>query len=273
MCRKLVPLACIAAFALVPIAVEAESPTEPVKPLLHAHAHNDYLHERPLLDALEHGFTSVEADVFLVDGQLLVAHEEKALRPDRTLSGLYLDPLRKRARGNGGWLLDRGLAVTLFIDVKSDAEKTYVALDRLLAGYEDMLTTVDDGKLETRAVSVVVSGNRAIETISTQKKRYAAIDGRFSDLDSTQPAHLLALISDNWRNHFQWSGDGPFPDEQREKLQKIVKKAHEHGRRVRLWATPESPAVWKELLAAGADLINTDDLQRLEDYLRKTVKE
>ncbi len=43
-------------------------------PLARAHAHNDYRHHRPLLDALAHGFTSVEADVFLVDDQLLVAH-------------------------------------------------------------------------------------------------------------------------------------------------------------------------------------------------------
>ena len=25
-------------------------------PLIHAHAHNDYEHKRPLLDALDHGF-------------------------------------------------------------------------------------------------------------------------------------------------------------------------------------------------------------------------
>ena len=39
-------------------------------PLLHGHAHNDYLHPRPLLDALDQGFCSVEADIFLVDGKL-----------------------------------------------------------------------------------------------------------------------------------------------------------------------------------------------------------
>lgn len=43
-------------------------------PLVHAHAHDDYEHKRPLFDALDRGFCSVEADVHLVDGQLLVAH-------------------------------------------------------------------------------------------------------------------------------------------------------------------------------------------------------
>ena len=37
----------------------------PVRGLPRAHAHNDYMHERPLYDALSHGFGSIEADVFL----------------------------------------------------------------------------------------------------------------------------------------------------------------------------------------------------------------
>jgi len=51
---------------------------EPVQALRGAHAHNDYQHERPLLDALAHGFQSVEADVFLVEGKLLVALNRNA---------------------------------------------------------------------------------------------------------------------------------------------------------------------------------------------------
>ncbi len=47
------------------------------EPLPQAHAHNDYEHERPLLDALSHGFCSVEADIYLVDGALLVAHDRE----------------------------------------------------------------------------------------------------------------------------------------------------------------------------------------------------
>ena len=65
-----------------------------VSPLPNAHAHNDYEHNRPLFDALDHGFTSVEADVFLVDGKLLVGHDREALKPERTLDSLYLAACR-----------------------------------------------------------------------------------------------------------------------------------------------------------------------------------
>jgi hypothetical protein len=70
-------------------------------PLIHAHSHNDYEHPRPLLDALDHGFCGVEADIYLVDGQLLVAHDRDKVKPERTLQALYLDPLRER--GEAEW--------------------------------------------------------------------------------------------------------------------------------------------------------------------------
>ncbi len=46
-----------------------------VEPILVAHAQNDYLHDRPLVEALENGFTSIEVDVYLRrSDRLLVAH-------------------------------------------------------------------------------------------------------------------------------------------------------------------------------------------------------
>src|SRR5437773_8402832 len=92
-----------ALFAIV-VNQSAAQPT----PLIHAHAHNDYLHARPLLDALDHGFCSVEADIYLVEGQLLVAHDRDKVKPDRTLQSLYLDPLRERVRKNGGRVYPNG---------------------------------------------------------------------------------------------------------------------------------------------------------------------
>ena len=54
-------------------------------PLVRAHAHNDYVHGRPLLDALDHGFCSIEVDVFEQDGTLLVAHNLRDVRSEKTL--------------------------------------------------------------------------------------------------------------------------------------------------------------------------------------------
>ncbi len=238
-------------------------------PCPRAHAHNDYLHDRPLLDALDNGFCSVEADIYLVDDELLVAHTRRELSPERTLRSLYLDPLRLRVKRNGGSVHGDGQVATLLIDIKSDGETTYRALDKLLAEYSDVFSSVENGQLHERAVTAIVSGNRATDIIAADSPRYVGIDGRLSDLESDQPAHLLPLISDNWGQHFRWRGDGEMPKADREKLERVIEQAHQKDRRVRFWATPDRPEVWRALRDAGADLINTDDLQGLSRFLRQ----
>jgi glycerophosphoryl diester phosphodiesterase len=253
----------------VEIAAAAEPMKSPV-PLVRAHAHNDYEHQRPLLDALDHGFCGVEADIWLVKGKLLVAHDRNKTQPERTLEGLYLEPLRQRVQQNGGRVYRDGPPVTLLIDIKSDGEMTYAALREVLKRYTDMLTEFRTNQTKTNAITVIISGNRPRETIRTQTVRYAGYDGRLIDVDSGEAAHFIPLISDNWRQHFKWLGIGPMPQPEREKLRSIVARCHAAGRKVRFWATPDKPEVWKELFDGGVDLINTDDLGGLQKFLPST---
>ena len=54
------------------------------------------------------------------------------------------------------------------------------------------------------------------------------------------------------------------------KLERVIDQAHAKNRRVRFWATPDNPKVWAALRDAGVDLINTDDLQGLSQFLRSS---
>lgn len=240
---------------------------DPPKVLPQAHAHNDYHHPRPLFDALEHGFASIEADVYLVDGQLLVGHDLWELRTDRTLESLYLKPLRDRVDANDGSVYGDGSELTLLIDVKSDGPTTYSALSKLLTNYARVFSSVTDDKFQPAAIRVVISGNRPTEMIAAENPRYAAIDGRFPDLDSKQPSHLIPLVSENWRGHFTWNGKGEMPAAERKKLREFAARCHAQNRRLRFWATPETPECWSELLDAEVDLIGTDRLDELSAYL------
>jgi hypothetical protein len=246
--------------------------SQAVVPLRQAHAHNDYEHKRPLFAALDNGFCSVEADIFLVDGELLVGHTRQDLRPERTLQKLYLDPLRERIKANGGKVYPGGPTVFLLIDVKTEARPTYAALAKVLAKYADILSVAQGDKFEAKAVTVVVSGKCDREGITAEKVRYAGIDGRPPDLDATVPGHLIPWVSARWGSLFQWKGDGPMPEAELAKLRDFVAKAHKHGRLVRFWATPESPVFWEQLLAAGVDLINTDQLPELRKFLLDRAK-
>jgi hypothetical protein len=232
------------------------------------HAHNDYEHKRPLLDALDQGFASVEADVWLTKDGLLVAHTPFGLKAERTLQALYLDPLRARVRANGGAVLKDAPRFYLLVDVKSEAKAAYAELAKVLAGYADILTVTRDGKTERKAVTVVVSGNCDRDTIAKEAVRYAAIDGRPADLDGTAPADLIPWVSASWGSQFRWDGTGAMPDAERARLKEYVGRAHKAGRMVRFWATPETPALWRELVAADVDLINTDRLAELRAFLQ-----
>jgi len=241
-------------------------------PLRNAHAHNDYEHERPLLDALDHGFCSVEADVWLVDGALLVAHNFNEVKSERTLEALYLDPLRERVKQNEGTVYKRrpGVRVpefVLLVDVKSAAEPTYDRLVEVLENYEEMLTSYAQTSMERRAVTVIVSGNRAIGKMFATPKRIAGYDGRLPDLRSGASTFLMPLVSENWTKAFRWNGEGEFDGRDRARLKGYADEAHSQGRRIRFWGTPDRPEVWRELLAAGVDLINTDDLAGLQKFL------
>ncbi|MFJ3672676.1 phosphatidylinositol-specific phospholipase C/glycerophosphodiester phosphodiesterase family protein [Streptomyces sp. NPDC090106] len=254
-------------------ALAGEHPHGP-RPLWRAHAHNDYEHPRPLLDALDHRFGSVEADVFLVDGQLLVAHEVTDLDPARTLESLYLAPLAARVRANRGSVY-RGHRhpLQLLVDIKTEGAATYLELDRQLRRYRHLFTTYAHGRVRPGAVTAVVSGDRAARTpMEAQTVRHAFYDGRLSDLGSPAPASFISLISDNWTLNFSWQGVGEFPAAERARLRSLVDAAHARGRQVRFWATPDlagpaRDALWAELLAAGVDYLNTDDLAGLEAFL------
>jgi hypothetical protein len=232
-----------------------------------AHAHNDYYHQRPLFDALQGGFVSIEADVFLVEGKLLVGHYAHELRPERTLASLYLEPLRKHIEASSGRVFEGGERLTLLVDFKTDGAAAYGALAKLLERYDGVFFDMKDGKLGPRAVDVVVTGDRPIDEITRDKQRRVAIDGRLADLAGNAAKELIPLVSESWTSHFSWRGNGPMPAAERERLREIVEKVHTQGRKLRFWATPDASAVWSELKAAGVDLIGADDLEALHKFL------
>jgi hypothetical protein len=275
--RRLVP--CLAAVVLLaapaalvrgsPRAETAEQTRDAAVILQRAHAHNDYEHARPLLDALSYGFCSVEADIWLVNGALLVAHDRGGVDAAKTLDALYLRPLWERYQANGGHIYPQPAAFTLLIDVKSSGAETFRALDRELAGYTAMLTTFTDDSTTLGAVTVIVSGNRATDVILSSSPRRAGIDGRLADLDGPLNRNQMPLVSDNWILTFGWMGAGAMPAAEAAKLDDIVARAHQRGMRVRFWGTPQSEAVWSRLYDAGVDLLNADDLGGLARVLRK----
>jgi hypothetical protein len=237
-------------------------------PLPNGFAHNDYCHPHPLSDALENGFTNVEADIFLIDGKLIIAHVFPYFKSDRTLESLYLKPLLEKITQNKGKVLTGyNSPITLLIDIKTKARPTYRALKPVLEKYRSILSTYDNGKMTYRAVTIVLSGHKPYSLIKKEKNRIAFIDEDLSKLRYNQVNNnVMAMASCNYSDIMDWDGTGSISNEERNALCAYVLLAHNMGLKVRLWASPEKEVVWDELLSCGVDLINTDQLVALKNY-------
>lgn len=250
---------------LCPLIVSAQT-----TPLPNAFAHNDYIHHRPLFEALDDGYTNIEADIFLMnDDNLVVAHMFPYFRQERTLERLYLQPLKQRVQQNGGWVYKNyQQPVILMIDIKTGATNTYAALEKLLDRYSDILTHYDDGVVKPGAITVVISGHKPYLAMAQERHRLAFIDqdlrrGTRDTLDEK----FYVMSSCKYSKLMQWKGNGPMPAADSIKLTRYVGWAHRYRRKVRLWASPEKRAVWAKLLSCGVDLINTDKLGDLRSFL------
>lgn len=237
------------------------------QPLKNAHSHNDYKQKHPLTDALKNGFTSVEADVFLINGSLVVAHTHPFLNRV-SLEELYLKPLKDSVSKHQGRVYENfPEPFILLIDIKSDAEKTYKALIPLLERYRSILTECVDGKITNHAVTIILSGHKPYEILQSEKHRLAFIDQSLLNLNENIPAALCSLASAKYSSVIHWNGKGEMTLEDKKKLMQLTHNAHAQGKKVRLWATPENKNTWKQLLKCGVDLINTDKLEELRVFL------
>ena len=238
-------------------------------PLANAFAHNDYCHQHPLFDALENGYTNIEADVFLENDELIIAHVNPFFRSGKTLESLYLQPLATRvAQNNGRVYKDYAEPVILMIDIKTGAGNTYKAIEQVLEKYKFMLTSYDHGVVHNGAITVVLSGHKPYKLLKSQDTRLAFID---EDLQKTtrdtSAVNVYTMSSCKYSKLLTWSGVGLIPVNQHQRLCYYVTMAHRFGKKVRLWASPENSIVWNELLKCGVDLINTDKLATLKIFL------
>jgi len=260
---KAIALSLIFIFCLL-----ASPANSQVKPLRNAHAHNDYKHKHPLCDAMRCGFMSFEADVFLKNGKLIVAHLSPFLKY-KTAEELYFKPLYDSVIKNKGSVYASGTSpVILLIDIKSDAGKTYEALKPLLEKYAAMLTWAANGTVHQGAVTVILSGHKPYAALQQESHRLAFIDQPLLNVaEPAKDSSVYALASCKYSSVMSWKGKGDIDKAEENKLKALVALTHSQGKKVRLWASPENKEVWEMLLKNGVDLINTDELEELKIFL------
>ncbi|KAL8770768.1 MAG: hypothetical protein Q9209_003635 [Squamulea sp. 1 TL-2023] len=272
------------------------------------HSHNDYWRHVPLFDALAAGCTGVEADVWLepeMKDDLYVGHTRKSLKPARTLSSLYVEPLLTILNDmntpsnisltpdndttktiSGVFDKSPNQSLTLLIDLKTSSESTFPivlsALQPLIK--QNYLTTWSKEKgLIPGPITVVGTGNTeftsAILAPENSDPRFIFFDAPLATLASLHPKDKNDYNTNN-SYYASVSYDAQigkpflgsmFPTQVR-KVRRQIEAAKEKGLVSRYWDTPTWPkatktGVWDVLVKEGVGVLSVDDLEGVKGFL------
>jgi alkaline phosphatase len=225
-----------------------------------AHSHNDYEQKMPFWLAYNHGFGSIEADIFLLNDSLYIAHDTIELKARRTLEAYYLQPLAKVVSKNRNYpYADSTRHLQLLIDIKTDSIHT---LDKLISVLQTYPALINN-----RMIKFVITGNRPDQSLFTSYPSFVSFDGELFKNYSKEALTRISLLSDDFKNYVQWKGAGtPTPNELAV-LTTAVNKAHQLGKPVRFWDSPDFINAWKQFIHLGVDYINTDHIPELSSFL------
>ena len=247
--------------------LSGQSQIESTIPIPYGHAHNDYEHSRPLLDALDAGFTSIEVDLHFIKGEFYVSHDRPLrLDKEKTLEKLYLQPLQNRFDSLGSIYPGYRQRVYLMLDLKTNDPSIFESLKKEILPYKDLFCYFD-GTFERPAPMVLfISGHRPVDAILADSMRLLRLDGRPDDLGKGIPSSWMPIVSDQYLNHSKWKGRRDLPEADRVHIAQLIYQTHQEGKELRFWNLPANIKVWNTYLKLGLDWINTDDLIGLQTF-------
>jgi alkaline phosphatase len=223
-----------------------------------AHAHNDYLHPIPFYNAYNAGFGSIEVDIFPVNGILLVAHSKKEIMLQNTLKSLYLDPLLKELQTINLHQLK------LLVDIK---ENYKLSLDLLMWEIEPLKQYLSTPQ-ESKSLIIVISGTRPPPAEYKNYPTYIFFDDNFILKHSTEEWVRVGLISRPFNKISEWKGKGDMNRKDKKRIRGMIDSVHSAGKPFRFWAAPDTKTSWKLQKKLNADLIGTDRIDELANFLR-----
>ena len=224
-----------------------------------AHSHNDYKNNIPFYRAYEKGFGSIEADVYAVKGQLMVAHDKKEITASRSLKILYTDPLIEKLKH------DQQRRLRLLIEIKEDYKAVLPLVIKELQPLEQYFAYEGHaGRL-----SIVMTG--AVPPANELNDYPAWLSFDVDHLDGFTPTQFkkIGLVSFPFGKYVKWNGKGVLNKEEISRVKAAIDSVHNLGKLIRFWETPDTKSSWLALIRLGVDVIGTDSIEQLGDFLNK----
>ena len=231
---------------LLPLSLAAQQPVI-------LHSHNDYNRIAPFWEAYSQHCRSIEADIYWHEGQLLVGHDLKDLKPENSFLRMYVDPIVRtfRANGNRMWpgSQDR---LQLMVELKSATEPTLTEVIKLLEQFPDVFGSPD-------GVTIAITGNTPAKEHFCDYPAWIGYDGDVRETYTPEQLERVALVSNYFRLFAKkWNGKGRMTEPELDAVNKAIAKAHSWGKPIRFWGAPEGTTAYFTFWKLGADFINTD---------------
>lgn len=224
------------------------------------HAHNDYQQPFPFWQAYQNRFGSIEVDIFLQNGQLLVAHEASELDTSKTLEKLYLQPLLSAIKTN-----HEKQELILLIDIKTEAIPTLQILIELLKNYPEI---TGDPNLK-----LTISGNQPEVSQFQDYPSFIWFDANPEKVYPIEAHKRLAIMSANFKQYSKWNGKGKLTREEILRLDSVIQKAKTTAtQKMRFWNAPDTPNAWYQLMKLKVGLINTDHIVEAATFMKQLPK-
>lgn len=228
------------------------------------HSHNDYLRNVPFWEAFGAGAASIEVDVILQNGKLMVAHEVETIKPEWTLRSLYFEPIQEAVKLG---MIDR-FDFHLLLDSKTEGYSTLEAIIKDAVDFEEILFS----KQNPTGLKLIISGNRPKPEDYTKYPEWVFFDYQSKTLTSDLPWEKIGMVSLSFRQFSVWNGKGRIVAAEKRKLDEFVALVHSFQRPVRFWGSPDSKSAWKAFYDMGVDYINTDQPAIAQSYLSTLSK-
>ena len=223
------------------------------------HSHNDYESKLPFYGAYSNETGVIEADVFLVNNELFVAHTSKEIASHNTLKSMYLEPLSSKLKNLGSKAYPSNKALLLMIDIKSDADSTLKVIAQQLKTFPDIIAN--------KNIKVVISGNRPNPAQWKDYPEFIYFDGRLNENYTTEELARVEMISEDLHELTVWNGKGVLTQADLEKIQSTIKKVHNQNKKIRFWATQDNVNTWMTLMNLKVDFIGTDNVPELTHFI------
>ena len=224
------------------------------------HSHNDYAGALPFYEAYSNEAGVIEADVFLVNNELIVAHTAKEITSHNTLKSLYLEPLSAKLKMLEGKAYQSNKPLILMIDVKSEADATLKLIGEQLKDFPEIISN--------KNIKVVISGNRPSVDKWTSYPDFVYFDGRLNETYSASELARVEMISEDLHKITVWNGKGVLTQADLEKIQETIKKVHDQNKKVRFWATQDNVNSWMTFMNLKVDFIGTDNVPALTQFIK-----